>query len=244
MLRADGRKPDELRPIRLTPGYQSFAEGSAFIEIGLTRVLCSVSVEERVPAFLRGAGKGWVTAEYAMLPRSTLTRTPREVSTGRARGRSMEIQRMIGRCLRAVVDLKALGERTFHVDCDVIQADGGTRTAAVTGAYVALYQACRTLVGNGVLSQLPLTGAVSAVSVGLVDGGLELDLAYAEDQVARVDFSVAMTDAGEMVEIQGAGEGGPFSTDLVLEVIALAKRGMEQLFQAQRDAISLVNGRS
>ena len=237
-MRADGRTPEEPRKMSLTPGYQSFAEGSALMEMGLTRVLCAASVEERVPPFLRGAGKGWVTAEYSMLPRSTLTRTPREVTGGRPRGRTFEIQRMIGRSLRAVTDQEALGERTVQVDCDVLQADGGTRTAAVTGAYVALYQACHTLVSNGVVHQLPLRSAVAAVSVGLVDGRLLLDLTYGEDQVAQVDFNVAMTDKGELVEIQGAAEGRPFAKKLLLDVISLAEKGMDRLFQAQREAIA------
>ena len=237
-MRADGRGLDELRRVSLTPGYQSFAEGSVLIELGLTRVVCAASVDERVPPFLRGVGKGWVTAEYSMLPRSTLTRTPREATTGGARGRSMEIQRMIGRSLRAVTDLQALGERTIQIDCDVLQADGGTRTAAITGAYVALYHACQMLFRNGVTKQLPFRSAVAAVSVGLVDGELLLDLTYSEDQVAQVDFNVAMTHTGELVEIQGAAEGAPFPIELLTDVVAMAQKGASDLFRAQQAAIA------
>ena len=237
-VRIDGRRPEEPRAVKIVPGYQQFAEGSALIETGLTQVLCAASVDERVPPFLKGTGKGWVTAEYAMLPRSTLSRTPREVSAGRARGRTMEIQRMVGRCLRAVTDLESLGERTVQIDCDVLQADGGTRTAAVTGAYVALYQACQTLRANGVLDRLPLVAAVAAISVGLVRDRLLVDLAYSEDQVAQVDFNLAMTDQGDLVEIQGAAEGRPFPQPLLQEVISMGHVAMQQLFEAQRTAIA------
>jgi ribonuclease PH len=235
--RADGRHWDEPRKTTITPGYQAFAEGSALIEVGLTKVLCAATIEERVPPFLRGEGKGWVTAEYSMLPRSTGSRTPREGGQGQVRGRSQEIQRLIGRCLRAVTDRTALGERTVLLDCDVIQADGGTRTAAVTGAYVALYQALWGLVRGRILAEMPLDCAVAAVSVGLVDGNPLLDLSYAEDVRAKVDFNIAMTDRGDLVELQGAGEGGPFRKDVVPEVVALASSGIEHLFRAQRDAI-------
>ena len=237
MSRADGRMPDELRKVSVTPSYQSFAEGSALMEMGLTRVLCAASIEERVPPFLRGGGKGWVTAEYSMLPRSTMVRTPREAHAGMVRGRSMEIQRMIGRCLRAVTNLEGVGERSLQVDCDVVQADGGTRTTSITGAYVALYQAFSVLVKNRVIAQMPLKSAVAAVSVGLVKEELLLDLTYAEDQEAEVDFNVAMTDKGELVEIQGAAEGRPFSRQILQQVIAMAEKGLEPLFQAQRCAI-------
>ena len=237
LARQDGRRWDEPRPITITPGYQRFAEGSALIETGLTQVLCAASLEERVPPFLRGQGRGWVTAEYNMLPRATNTRTPRERDTGRVSGRSQEIQRLIGRALRAVTDMEALGERTVTIDCDVIQADGGTRTAAITGAYVALYQAMQVLVDNRALRQVPLRGAVAAVSVGLVADELLLDLCYAEDFDAQVDFNVVMTDRGELVELQGATEGAPFPRQRVDEVLALAARGMEALFAAQRRAL-------
>ena len=237
MTRTDGRLWDEPRPITITPGYQRFAEGSALIETGLTRVLCAASLEERVPQFLRGQGRGWVTAEYNMLPRSTNTRTPRDRDAGRISGRSQEIQRLIGRALRAVTDMEALGERTVTIDCDVLQADGGTRTAAITGAYVALCQAMKVLVDNRVLRRLPLHSAVAAVSVGLVDGELLLDLCYQEDFDAQVDFNVVMTDRGELVELQGATEGAPFPRHRAEEALALAARGMEPLFAAQRNAL-------
>ena len=240
MTRNDGRACDQPRPTAITPGYQKFAEGSALIEMGATKVLCAASLEERVPAFLRGQGKGWVTAEYSMLPRATNTRTPRDRDAGRISGRSQEIQRLIGRALRAATDLEALGERTVHIDCDVIQADGGTRTAAITGAYVALYQAMRMLVKHRVLPREPLRGAVAAVSVGVLDGELLLDLCYEEDFRAQVDFNVVLTDRGEVVELQGATEAAPFSRQTLTEVVALAARGMEPLFRAQREAIRLL----
>lgn len=237
--RADGRQWDEPRKASITPGFQKFAEGSALIEVGLTRVLCSVSLEEQVPTFLRGQGKGWLTAEYAMLPRSTLTRTPRERES-RTGGRSFEIQRLIGRALRAVTDLYALGERTVKIDCDVIQADGGTRTAAITGSYVAVYQAMRMLVNNKVLSKMPLRCGVAAISVGLLDGKPLLDLCYQEDYRAQVDFNVVLTDKGDLVELQGATEGDPFSREWVPEFLALAIRGLEPYFHAQREAIRIL----
>ena len=244
MEREYGRRWDEPRPIAITPGYQRFAEGSALIETGLTKVLCAASLEERVPPFLRGQGQGWVTAEYNMLPRSTSTRTSRDRDAGRISGRSQEIQRLIGRSLRAVTDLEALGERTVTIDCDVIQADGGTRTAAITGAYVALYQAMQVLVDNRALRGIPLRSAVAAVSVGLVEDKLLLDLCYREDFDAQVDFNVVMTDRGELVELQGATEGAPFPRQRVDEVLALAARGMEPLFAAQRRAIDKLQIRS
>ena len=234
MNRIDGRQWDEPRPISITPGYQRFAEGSALITTGHTSVLCAASLEERVPQFLRGQGQGWVTAEYNMLPRSTNTRTPRDRDTGRISGRSQEIQRLIGRSLRAITDLEALGERTVTIDCDVLQADGGTRTAAITGAYVALSQALKTLVDNRVMRRLPLRSAVAATSIGLVGNALLLDLCYQEDFSAQVDFNVVMTDRGELVEFQGATEGVPFPRQRAEEALALAARGMEPLFAAQR----------
>jgi ribonuclease PH len=237
LLRSDGRRWDEPRPTTIVPGYQKFAEGSALIEVGLTRVLCAASLEERVPPFLRGQGQGWLTAEYEMLPRSTHSRTPRDRDTGRTSGRSQEIQRLIGRSLRAVTDLKALGERTVQIDCDVIQADGGTRTAAITGAYVALYQALKVLVDHRALLKLPLRSAVAATSVGLVDDQLMLDLCYQEDFRAQVDFNVVLTAQGDLVELQGASEAAPFSRQRAAEVLALAAQGVEPLFRAQREAI-------
>jgi ribonuclease PH len=239
MKRADGRAYDELRPVRIIPGYQSFAEGSALIELGKTRVLCSASVEEKVPFFLRGSGSGWITAEYAMLPRATVTRTPRDSSMGRTSGRNQEIQRLIGRTLRAVTDLTALGERTLILDCDVLQADGGTRTAAITGAYVALYQAMQTLSNMGIMSATPLKTAVAATSVGIVHSYMMLDLCYDEDCNAAVDFNVAMTGQGEFVELQGTAEAKPFPKETVDALLSLAEQGIKQLFQVQKEALKL-----
>jgi len=238
MKRIDGRAGDELRPINIILGYQTFAEGSALIELGRTRVLCSVSVEERVPNFLKGQGTGWVTAEYAMLPRSTLTRTPRNISPERQAGRNQEIQRLIGRSLRAVTDLTVMGERTFTIDCDVLQADGGTRTAAITGGYVALFVALHNLKKRGMLSSIPLKGAVAATSVGIVGREVLLDLCYEEDFQAAVDFNVVMTDKGEFVELQGTAEGKPFSKETIDSLLALAEKGIKQLFKIQKAVLA------
>ena len=235
MKRADGRAPEELRPVRITPGAQPYAEGSVIIETGQTRVLCAVSIEDRVPRFLKGTGQGWITAEYAMLPRATLTRTSRESRTG---GRAREIQRLIGRSLRAVVDMKQLGERTLTVDCDVIEADAGTRTASITGAYVAIYQALLSMKKRKDISSMPLTNAVAAVSVGVVDGRPVLDLCYEEDVGADADFNVVMTDGDEFVEVQGTAEGRPFSRDELDEILSLAQKGIAQLLREQRKAIN------
>lgn len=240
MKRADGRAWDELRPVKITPGYQSFAEGSVLIELGKTRVLCAVTVEDRVPPFLKGSGTGWITAEYSMLPRSTVTRTPREAAQGRVAGRSQEIQRLIGRSLRGIADLKALGERTLTVDCDVIQADGGTRTASITGAYVALYLALQNLSNMGVISSIPLKSAVAATSVGIVRGNMLLDLCYDEDAAAAVDFNVVTTSQNEFVEIQGTAEGKPFSKQNVDALLALAEKGIKQLFEIQKAVLGTV----
>jgi ribonuclease PH len=223
--------------VSIAPGFLLFAEGSALIELGKTQVLCSVSMEDRVPGFLKNSGTGWITAEYAMLPRATLTRTPRDSSLGRVGGRNQEIQRFIGRSLRAVTDLAILGERTLVVDCDVIQADGGTRTAAVTGAYVALYKALHNLSEMGIISQVPLRSAVAATSVGIVHNNMMLDLCYDEDCTASVDFNVVMTGKGEFVEMQGTAEGRPFSRQTIDELIALATGGIQQLFQIQQVAL-------
>jgi ribonuclease PH len=238
MKRVDGRANDELRPVNISLGYQAFAEGSALIELGLTRVLCAVSVEEKVPNFLKGEGTGWVTAEYAMLPRSTLTRTPRGISPERIAGRNQEIQRLIGRSLRAITDLAALGERTFTVDCDVLQADGGTRTAAITGGYVALFSALHNLRKRGILKSIPLKSAVAATSVGIVGREELLDLCYEEDYRAAADFNVVMTDKGEFVELQGTAEGKPFSKETVDALLLLAEKGIKQLFKIQKAALS------
>ncbi|MBL7061234.1 MAG: ribonuclease PH [Dehalococcoidia bacterium] len=238
MKRVDGRANDELRPASISLGYQAFAEGSALIELGRTRVLCAVSVEEKVPRFLKGEGIGWVTAEYAMLPRSTLTRTPRGISPERIAGRNQEIQRLIGRSLRAVTDLVALGERTLTVDCDVLQADGGTRTAAITGGYVALFVALHNLKKQGTLASVPLNGVVAATSVGIMGREELLDLCYEEDYRAAVDFNVVMTDKGEFVELQGTAEGAPFSKETIDALLALAEKGIKQLFKIQKAALA------
>ncbi|MGQ9573113.1 MAG: ribonuclease PH [Dehalococcoidia bacterium] len=237
-MRPDGRQPDEMRPLRITPGYLAHAEGSALIELGRTVVLCAVSVEDRLPAFLRGAGSGWVTAEYGMLPRATQTRSPREAALGRVGGRTHEVQRLIGRSLRAVTRLDLLGERTLTVDCDVIQADGGTRTAAITGAYVALRQACALLVQRGEMASTPLRCPVAATSAGVVNGLPLLDLCYEEDARAEVDFNVVMTAEGELVEVQGTGESHPFSRQAMNELLDLAETGIRRLFETQRTALA------
>jgi ribonuclease PH len=229
-----------MRPVRITGNYLDHAEGSALIELGNTTVLCAVSVEDRLPQFLRGKGSGWITAEYGMLPRSTATRTPREAVTGRQGGRTHEIQRLIGRSLRAVTNLDLLGERTFMVDCDVIRADGGTRTAAITGAYVALCQALQTMVAKGSLSSRPTKGAVAATSVGLIEGAPLLDLCYEEDSQAEVDFNIVMTDDGRFVEVQGTAEANPFTRELMDEVLALAEEGIRGLFEVQKLALGQI----
>jgi ribonuclease PH len=233
MSRIDNRADDKLRPVHIVLGYQSFAEGSALIELGQTRVLCSVSMDERVPGFRKGGGAGWVTAEYAMLPRSTLTRTPRD----KGEARSQEIQRLIGRSLRAVTDLSVLGERTFVIDCDVLQADGGTRTAAITGGYVALYHAFHNLRKQGILPLMPLNKMIAATSVGIVNGSMLLDLCYEEDYQAEVDFNVAMTNGNEFVEIQGTAEGKPFSKQTADALLSMAQQGIDRLFRVQREAL-------
>jgi len=233
MARIDDRASDELRPVHIALSYQSFAEGSVLIELGKTRVLCSVSMEERVPHFLKGSSQGWVTAEYAMLPRSTLTRTPRD----KIGGRNQEIQRLIGRSLRAATNLSILGEKTFVVDCDVLQADGGTRTAAITGGYVALYQAFYNLRKQGILPFTPLHRMIAATSVGIVSGDMLLDLCYEEDYRAEVDFNVVMTDKNEFVEIQGTAEGKPFSKETTDSLLSLAQEGIEKLFKIQKETL-------
>jgi ribonuclease PH len=237
MSRIDNRGNDELRPVKITLNYQDFADGSVLIELGKTRILCAVTIEDRVPPFLKGQKSGWITAEYAMLPRSTQVRTPRDNLPGRAAGRSQEIQRLIGRCLRAVTDLTMLGERTFIVDCDVLQADGGTRTAAITGAYVALYQAMFKLKSRGILTNVPLKHAVAATSVGVVDREILLDLCYDEDFRAAVDFNVVKTDKDEFVEVQGTAEGKPFSRSTIDSLLTLADKGIKQLFNKQREVL-------
>lgn len=237
-MRPSTRATDELRPVTLTRHYTKHAEGAVFVEFGETKVLCTASVENRVPAFLRGSGSGWVTAEYGMLPRATATRTIRESSRGRPNGRTMEIQRLIGRSLRSVMALKALGERTVTIDCDVLQADGGTRTAAITGAYVALADAMAYLLQSGAIADNPLHGQIAAVSVGIYRGRPVLDLDYAEDSDAETDMNIVMNDAGAFVEIQGTAEGHAFRRDELDELLNLAAGGIRQLLAKQQQAIN------
>ena len=236
--RTDGRRADELRGVRITPNFMPYAEGSALIEMGRTRVICTATLDERVPPFRRNTGQGWLTAEYAMLPRATQQRTQRETGRGGPSGRTHEIQRLIGRSLRAVTNLSRLGERTVTVDCDVLQADGGTRTASITGAYVALVLACRRLVKENRLQSLPVTGEVAAVSVGIVGGAPLLDLKYDEDSRASVDMNVVCTGDGRFIELQGTAEGEPFSREEMESMLSLARAGLDTLFAAQRDALA------
>jgi ribonuclease PH len=238
-MRPSGRVSDALRPVTLEPGFAKYAEGSCLARFGDTHVLCTATVEERVPPFLRNTGKGWVTAEYGMLPRSTHTRTDREAARGRQSGRTQEIQRLIGRSLRAVTDLVALGERQIRVDCDVLQADGGTRTAAITGSYVALYQALAKFVTAGLLERVPLNDSVAAVSCGVVDGASVLDLDYAEDSKAMTDANFVLTGTGGIVEIQATAEGMPFDEASFAEMLRLARAGIAELTARQRGALGL-----
>ncbi|MDQ4005372.1 MAG: ribonuclease PH [Actinomycetota bacterium] len=235
-MRADGRGSSDLRPVRYETGYLEWAEGSCLFEMGKTRVLCAASFEPQVPRFLHGTGRGWVTAEYGMLPRSTFERTPREASKGRPSGRTQEIQRLIGRSLRAITKLERMKETTIWIDCDVLQADGGTRTAAITGGYIALALAVRNLKERGVLAENPLTDSVAAVSAGIVDGTPLLDLPYDEDSRAEVDFNVVMTGSGRLVEVQGTAEGEPFSREQLDDMVSLAAEGIAQLTTIQREA--------
>ncbi|MBW8905434.1 MAG: ribonuclease PH [Betaproteobacteria bacterium] len=238
-MRPSGRKPEELRPVRIQRRYTKHAEGSVLVQFGDTRVLCTASVEERVPPFLKESGRGWVTAEYGMLPRSTNTRTDREAARGKQSGRTQEIQRLIGRSLRAVVDLAALGPRTVHLDCDVLQADGGTRTAAITGAFVALHDALDWLKDRGLLRERPVRDFVAAVSVGIHQGTPVLDLDYAEDAASGCDMNVVMTGAGHFVEVQGTAEGQTFARAELDQLLALAERGIRELVAHQRSALGL-----
>lgn len=237
MARPDLRRSDELRRVEIITGYTMHAEGSVLIEVGNTRVLCNATVEEKVPPFLAGSGLGWVTAEYAMLPRATNTRSPRDISKLKLNGRSAEIQRLIGRSLRSVLDREALGERQIIVDCDVIQADGGTRCASITGGYVALWLACRGLVERGVLPRIPLTGQVAAVSVGISDGEPILDLCYEEDSKAQADCNIVMTGTGDFVELQCTGEERPFTKEELSRLLALGRKGTAKLCREQRKAV-------
>jgi ribonuclease PH len=238
-LRADGRAPGDLRPVKMTPDFIPSAEGSVLIETGSTRVIVTASVDDGVPQFLKGTGRGWVTGEYGMLPRSTEERTPRESVRGRQSGRTLEIQRMIGRTLRAVTDTKALGERTVWLDCDVIQADGGTRTACVTGAFVALALAFERVVAAGMLRAVPLLDSVAATSVGIVDDNLLLDLTYEEDSRAQVDMNVMMTGGGKFVEVQATAEGRPYTDHELEQMLALAAGGIRQLTRAQQELLHM-----
>ena len=233
-MRPDGRRADEMRPVTIHRDFLRHAEGSVLITVGETKVICTASVEDRVPQFLRETGQGWVTAEYGMLPRSTKTRTPREVSAGRPSGRTFEIQRLVGRSLRGVTDLAALGERTIWIDCDVIQADGGTRTASITGAFISLADALHTLRDNGRITSLPLKDFVAATSIGLVEGEVVLDLCYAEDSIADVDMNVVMTGAGKYIEIQGTAEESPFDRSQLESMLQLAGTGIRELIAIQR----------
>ncbi len=239
MIRSDRRRPDELRPVTIEPGFLKYPEGSALIGVGNTRLICAASIEERVPAWMKGRGLGWITAEYAMLPRATQERTQREISKGRLGGRTHEIQRIIGRALRAVTDPAKLGERTIWLDCDVIQADGGTRTAAVTGACVALALALRTRFDPADREHWPLTAMVAAISVGIVAGHRLLDLAYDEDSHALVDMNVFMTDSGRFVELQGTAEAAPFDRRDLDSLLALAEGGIRRLFELQNAALGV-----
>lgn len=237
-MRPSGRRPDELRPVRITRHYTKHAEGSVLVEFGETRVVCTASVEERVPAFLKGQGRGWLTAEYGMLPRSTGSRMDREASRGRQSGRTQEIQRLIGRALRAVVALDRLGERTIQIDCDVIQADGGTRTASITGAFVALHDAIAQLTAKQALRESPIQDHVAAVSVGVYDGVPLLDLDYAEDSACDTDMNVVMTGSGGLVEVQGTAEGEPFTRAQMDAMIELARQGIGELIAIQKGALA------
>jgi ribonuclease PH len=238
MPRPSGRAVDQLRPVTLQPGFAKYAEGSCLVKCGETHVLCTASLDERVPPFLRGTGSGWVTAEYGMLPRSTHTRTEREAARGKQSGRTQEIQRLIGRALRAVTDLKAMGERQIKIDCDVLQADGGTRTASITGSYVALHLALRRLVEARTLAALPLRDSVAAISCGIVAGRPVLDLDYAEDSSAGADANFVLTAAGKVVEIQATAEAAPFGEEEFAQMLALARKGIGELTRLQRQAVT------
>jgi len=237
-MRIDGRKPTQLRALKITPGYIKTAEGSVLIETGDTKVICTAKLEERVPPFLRNSGKGWITAEYGMLPGSSETRIGRESSRGKIGGRTHEIQRLIGRSLRTVADLRSLGERTIWVDCDVIQADGGTRTASITGAYVALAEAARKWLGRGVLNINPIKDSVAAVSIGIVDGKILLDLCYEEDSKADVDMNFVMTGSGKFIEVQGTAETSPFTKKQMQRMSDIAQQGIKELLKEQKRIIA------
>jgi ribonuclease PH len=238
VFRSDNRSPEQMRPVNIIPDFISTAEGSCLIELGNTRVICTATIEDSVPQFLRNSGKGWVTAEYAMLPRATLTRTPREVNKGRAGGRTHEIQRLIGRSLRAVTDMEKLGERTIFLDCDVIQADGGTRTASITGAFIAMGLAMRRMVEAGSMSVAPIRDYVAATSIGIVDGEIMLDLAYEEDSRADVDMNIVATGSKKLIEVQATAERRPFDDAQLAKMMALARQGIEALVAKQQAVLS------
>lgn len=233
-MRKDGRRPDEMRPVTVTRPYLKHPEGSVLIEVGDTKVICTATIEEKIPQWLKGSGQGWVTAEYSMLPRSAGTRITRESASGKIGGRTHEIQRLIGRSLRSVTDLKGFGERSIWIDCDVIQADGGTRTASITGAFIALADAFRFLKDRGIISKIPLKDFLAAISVGMVDGEAVLDLNYAEDSTAEVDMNIIMTGKGSFVEVQGTAEAAPFTRDEMEKMTSLAEAGIKDLVARQR----------
>lgn len=238
-MRIDGRKNDQIRPVKVTRHYTKYAEGSVYIEVGDTKVLCNVTVEEKVPPFLKGTGEGWITAEYNMLPRSTGTRKIRDIARLKIDGRTMEIQRLIGRALRSVVDLKALGERTLWIDCDVIQADGGTRTTSISGAFIAMVDAINKVHKNKPFKVYPIRNFVAATSVGIVGDNKVIDLCYEEDSKAKVDMNIIMTNEGEYVEVQGTGEERPFSRKELNEILDLGEKGIKQMIQVQKDALKM-----
>lgn len=242
-LRSDERQLNEIRNIKITTEFTKYAEGSVLIEMGDTKVICTASTEERVPPFMKGQGKGWITAEYSMLPRATHVRNQREAARGKIGGRTMEIQRLIGRALRSVVDLKALGERTLMLDCDVIQADGGTRTTSISGAFVAMVIALNKLVDNKMIAKLPITDFLASVSVGIVKEEAHLDLNYEEDSKAKVDMNVVMTGTGKFIEVQGTGEEAPFSKSELNELLELAQSGIEEIIRAQKQVLGSISDR-
>ncbi|HOE56616.1 MAG TPA: ribonuclease PH [Bacillota bacterium] len=244
MRRIDGRSNNQIRPVKITRNYMKHAEGSVLIETGDTKVICTASFDEKVPPFIKGTGKGWITGEYGMLPRSTDVRKPRESARGKIDGRTMEIQRLIGRSLRSIVDLEKLGEMTIYIDCDVIQADGGTRTASITGSFVALVDALNKLIQMEKLEEMPLNGYIAAVSVGIKDGEAILDLNYAEDSTCQVDMNLVMTDKGEFIEIQGTGEASPFNREQLQEMIELGEKGIKDLFEIQRRILGEASGKA
>jgi len=237
MQRIDGRNNEQIRPVKIIRNYLKHAEGSVLIEMGDTRVICTASVDDKVPPFIKGTGKGWITSEYGMLPRSTEVRKPREAARGKIDGRTMEIQRLIGRALRSIVNLEKLGEITIYIDCDVIQADGGTRTASITGSFVALVDALYKLVQQEKLEEMPLNGYIAAVSVGIKDGEAILDLNYSEDSTCQVDMNMVMTDRGEFIEIQGTGEESPFNKVQLQEMMQLAEKGIQELIEIQKQSL-------